>query len=80
VQSIGKTAGQALDALKAQLNSEESGTLVIVQQMRPDRFFTEAQNCRLQELAERNQAGTLTNEEQTEYHDLIEVELLASAQ
>ena len=46
-QSVGRTAGEALDALTAQLADEETGTLVVVQQMRPDRFFTEAQVARL---------------------------------
>ena len=35
----GKTAGEALDALTAQLSADEASTLVIVQSLRPDRFF-----------------------------------------
>src|SRR5690348_6528167 len=31
LQSVGRTAGEALDALTAQLSEEESGTLIIVQ-------------------------------------------------
>ncbi len=42
-QSQGKTPGEALDALSELLLEEESGTLVIVQNLRPDRFFTTAQ-------------------------------------
>ena len=80
VQSVGKTAGEALDALTAQLSEEEGGTLVVVQQGTPDRFFVAAQIRRLQELTERSQRATLTPEEQAEYHDLIEAELVASAQ
>jgi hypothetical protein len=88
-QSVGRTAGEALDALTAQLADEESGTLVVVQQMRPDRFFTETQIHRLQELMERRGAAqaagqspetALTPEEQAELGALIEAELLASAQ
>lgn len=85
-QSIGKTAGEALDALTTQLGEDESGTLVVVQQMRPDRFFTEAQIRRLQELMQRLQVADrigepgLTAEEQAELNALIEAELLASAQ
>lgn len=79
VQSVGKTAGEALDALTAQLTAEEGGTLVIVQQMNPDRFFTTAQIHRLQELTERLQTASLTVEEQAEYHTLIATELMASA-
>jgi hypothetical protein len=84
-QSVGRTPGEALDALTAQLDEEESGTLVVVQQMRPDRFFTQSQVARLQELMQRFQAGeqsaerALTAEEEAELHALIEAELLASA-
>ena len=49
-QSSGQSAGQALDALNAQLSEEEAGTLVVVQHLRPDRFFTAAQQQRLEEL------------------------------
>ena len=42
-RSVGRTPGEALDALTAQLGDEESGTLVAVQQMRPDRFFGAAE-------------------------------------
>lgn len=80
-QSVGSTAGEALDALNAQLGEEESGSMVIVQQMRPDRFFTEAQIRRLQELMQHLQSGSeMSEEEQAEMHALIEAELQASAQ
>lgn len=49
-QSTGSTAGEALDALTAQLPEEERTTLVVVQEMRPDRYFTEAQIARLRDL------------------------------
>jgi hypothetical protein len=52
-QSVGRTAGEALDALTAQLSDEEAGTLVVVQNLRPDRFFTAAQQDRLSELMSR---------------------------
>jgi hypothetical protein len=39
----GKTAGEALDALTAQLSADEASTLIMVQSLRPDRFFTAAQ-------------------------------------
>ena len=42
VQSVGPTAGQALDALTAQLDEAEAGTLVVIQNLRPDRYFTTA--------------------------------------
>ena len=79
-QAVGKTAGAALDAILLQLGKEESGTLVMVQPMRPDRFFTEAQLSRLRELMQKTQLGILTGDEEAERDILIETELLASAQ
>lgn len=79
-QAVGRTAGQALDALTAQLAAAESGTLIIVQHMRPDHFFTQQQIDRLGDLTRRAQNGALTAEEEHERHALIEAELLASAQ
>lgn len=52
-QSIGRTVGEALDGLLDQLNGEETGTFVIVNNSRADRFFTEAQQQRLAELMAR---------------------------
>ncbi len=37
-QSTGRTVGEALDALTSQLEDEESGTLVIVQNRQADDF------------------------------------------
>ena len=48
----GNTAGQALDAITAQLSEAETSTLLIVQ-LRPDRFFTAAQQERLADLMAR---------------------------
>jgi hypothetical protein len=83
-QSHGKTAGEALDALAAQLPAEEAGTLVIVQSFRPDRFFDADQQRRLGELMARwraaRDAGTLLpTAEQEELDALIEAEIRASA-
>ena len=49
-ESIGPTAGAALDALANQLGESESGTLIVIQNLRPDEFFTAAQQQRLSEL------------------------------
>jgi hypothetical protein len=80
----GKTAGEALDALTAQLSADEASTLVIVQSLRPDRFFNVAQQQRLATLmvrwrTARDQGATLPVEEQTELEALVEAELRASA-
>ena len=45
--SRGDTAGKALDALSAQLSQAESGTLVVVQNLRADQFFNGPQQQRL---------------------------------
>lgn len=83
LQSLGKTAGQALDALTEQINEDETGTLVIVQNLRPDKFFTAAQQQRLSELMDqwrlaRDQGQTLQPNEQSELDNLIETELRAA--
>lgn len=49
-QSQGRTAGEALDALTAQLSADEVGMMVVVQNFRPDRFFTQSQQERLGKL------------------------------
>ena len=80
----GNTAGAALDALTPQLPADEASTLIIVQSLRPDRFFTAAQQERLTALMEhwrtmRDQGATLPAAEHTELQALIEAELRASA-
>ena len=50
LQSVGRSAGAALDALAEQMPAQARGTLVIVQSHEPDRFFTAAQRNRLQQL------------------------------
>ena len=76
-QSVGRTPGEALDALNAELGSAESGSLVVVQQMVPDVYFTEEQYVRLSSLLERN--ADLTIAERMELDKLVKEELIASA-
>ena len=83
-QSHGRTAGEALDALTAQLSEDEVSTLVIVQSLRPDRFFNAAQQQRLAKLMERwrtvrDKGETLPTDQQAELDVLAEAELSASA-
>ena len=83
LQSEGKTPGEALDALTSQLNETESSALVIVQQMRPDQFFTLAQQQRLAELMQRwrtarNTDTSLSPEEKVELEELVQAELQAA--
>ena len=49
-QAMGRTAGEALDALTSQLPPEEGDTLIIVRNLVPDRFFTAEQRLRLEQL------------------------------
>lgn len=74
-ESTGRTAGEALDALTSQLSDDESGTLVIVQNRKPDRFFNAEQQARLTELMARREVGTLSSEEEGELEQLVEIEL-----
>ncbi len=85
VQSVGATAGEALDALTAQLGGPEVTTLVVVQPMRPDALFTAEQQQRLAELMARwraaRDAGTpFSPQEQAELDALVRAELHAASQ
>lgn len=82
-ESFGKTAGQALDALTLQLDLQEANTLIIVQNLRADRFFTAEQQTRLSILMERwrtarDSGKTLPSAEQTELNKLVAQELHAA--
>jgi hypothetical protein len=84
-QSVGQTAGEALDALTTLLPKDETGTLVIVQNQRPDSFFSAEQQQRLKTLMGRwrskRDAGTsLTLDEQAELEQLTEDEIRATTE
>jgi hypothetical protein len=83
-QSVGKTAGEALDGLTSQLSKDESGLLVVVQSQQPDRYFNAEQCERLAFLMNRwrearDQGGALSECEQSELDALVQTELQASA-
>ena len=83
-RSQGATAGEALDALTAQLDDAQKGSLVIVQDWRPDEFFTAEQQHRLAELMARwrasRESGTqLSGEEEAELDALVDAELEGAA-
>ena len=68
-QSTGKTAGEALDALTAQLEDSEFSTLLIIQSFRPDWFFSAEQQQRLSDLMNlwrtaRDRGQTISPEQQ----------------
>ena len=76
-QSLGWTAGEALDALIAELGASHDTSLILVQQLGPDAFFSQAQYDRMRELLDKR--GTLTNPEREELETLVSDELTASA-
>lgn len=81
--SVGKTAGQALDALTAQLDEIEFSALLVIQSFRPDSFFSAEQQERLSELMNswrlaRDQGQELPPEQQAELNRLVELELQAA--
>lgn len=81
--SVGKTAGQALDALTTQLDETEFSTLLVIQNFRPDSFFSAEQQEQLSELMKlwrlaRDQGQELPPEQQAELDALVEAELRAA--
>ncbi len=83
-ESVGNTPGAALDALAGQLNDQEAGSFVIVQNLRPDEFFTAAQQDRLLALLagrrEAQQRGRdLEPVEEAELELLVQAELDGAA-
>lgn len=79
-ESVGRTAGEALDGLTAQLSQEESGTLIVIQNQHSDKFFNSAQQMRLSELMEKRKNQMLSVTEQKELEDLVETELNGARQ
>ena len=79
-ESTGTTAGEALDAMTGLLSDDENSALVIIQRLRPDRFFTSEQRRRLEELmanwkAARDEGREFGSSEQSELEALVEAEL-----
>jgi hypothetical protein len=83
--SLGRTRGEALDAISTQLADEQDSTLVVVQSFRPDRYFSADQQRRLTELLDitsvaSQQDKDLSDSERTELNALVELELRAAGQ
>lgn len=84
-QSVGRTAGEALDALTTQLSAEDADTLIIVRSLVADRFFASEQRKRLQELmarwrSARDEGTALSADDQSELESLIDVEVRAATE
>jgi hypothetical protein len=81
--SVGKTAGQALDALATQLGETEFSALLVIQNFRPDSFFSAQQQERLSELMHlwrivKDEGNTLPSDQQAELDSLAEDKLRAA--
>lgn len=82
--SLGRTLGEALDALTPQLPDVDAGLLVVIQGLSADRYFGAMEQERLGELMlawrlARDLGSALPDQEQVELDQLIEAELYASA-
>ncbi|MCY7333048.1 MAG: hypothetical protein LH649_10420 [Pseudanabaena sp. CAN_BIN31] len=82
-QSIGKTAGQALDGLTIQLGEPDFCGMLIVQSFYPDSFFGAEQQKRLSGLMNlwrmaRDLGEALPSEQQIELDTLVDAELKAA--
>jgi hypothetical protein len=82
-QALAKSAGGALDALAAQLPADNGGTLVVVQNHQPDRFFSSQEQQRLEEQMRRWRVARDTGQalppaEESELKDLVDAEARAS--
>jgi hypothetical protein len=84
-QAVGPTVGQALDGLRTKLGDPKETTLVIVQPMSSDAFFTAEQRNRLADLmaswrAARDGGSDLPPAEQAELDALVEAEVRAAGE
>src|SRR5437660_6650587 len=52
-ESVGRTMGEALDALTAEWGEEIQEAGVLIPRFQPDAYFTEAQHSRMEELLAR---------------------------
>ena len=82
-QSVGQTAGQALDALTSLLGEKDFSALIVIQRFNPDELFTIQQQTRLSELMNlwrtaRDRGQNLSPQQQAELESLIEAELQAA--
>ena len=75
-QTVGRTAGEALDALLSKEGGNIDSSAILIQRFAPDSYFTQAQHERRQELLARR--ASLTAEENEELDALIDAELEAT--
>ena len=75
-QSVGQTAGEALDALLAQENGTIDSSAILIQRFVPDRYFTQAQHDRMKFLLAKRDTRSVS--ESDELDALIDAELEAT--
>ncbi len=75
-QSLGRTPGEALDALLATEDADIESSAILIQRFVPDKYFTEAQYERMQHLLSNRSA--LKEHENAELDALIDAELDAT--
>jgi len=75
-QVYGATMGQALDALAADWGGDIQETVVLIQRVQPDEYFTAAQQQRKRELMARSKK--LSPAERQELESLLDAELDAT--
>ena len=76
LQSVGRTAGEALDSLLAQEGESIESSMIVIRRFAPDAYFSQAQHDRMQELLQRR--STLSDDESSELDGLIDAELDAT--
>lgn len=75
-ESTGRTMGEALDSLTAEMGNNVAEAAVLIQRFEPDAHFTDAQHLRMQALLARRAALTLA--ERAELEALVDAELDAT--
>jgi hypothetical protein len=75
-RSVGRTPGEALDALLAQEGEDIESSAILIQRFVPDTYFTQEQYDRMQQLLARR--DTLSALENAELDALIDAELEAT--
>ena len=75
-RSVGKTAGEALDALIAQEGDTVDPSTIMIQRFLPDAYFTQGQHDRMKTLLACRAA--LTEDEKEELNALVDAELDAA--
>ena len=75
-QALGRTMGEALDAVSENWQGAVPEVAVFIQRFGGDEYFTDAQYERMRELLDRR--PTLNDDEQSELTGLVEAELEAT--